>query len=71
MSAAGRMRESNRIVVFSMFYGPSVFRIGEDTAQRRVDVVKGCKFSPIAVIEGIGSRVTEKKTGIVNVGTDW
>ena len=53
MSAAGKRRESYRIVVFSMFYGPSVFRIGEDTTQRRVDVVKGCEFSPVAVIEGI------------------
>ena len=53
MSAAGKRRESDRTVVFNMFHGPNVFRIGEDTAQRRVNVVKCRKFSPIAVIEGI------------------
>ena len=69
MAAAGRRRESNYTVVFSVFHGHSVIRIGDETAQRRMYVVKCRKFFPVAVVEGIGSRVTEEKAGPFSVGT--
>ena len=69
MAAAGRRRESNYAVVFSVFHGHSVIRIGEETAQRCMYVVKCRKFFPVAVVEGIGSLVTEEKAGRVSVGT--
>ena len=70
VAAAGRRRESNyTVVVFSVFHGHSVIRIGEETAQRCMHVVKRRKFFPVAVVEGIGSLVSEEKAGRVNVGT--
>ena len=69
MAAAGRNRESNNTVVFSVFHGHRVIRICEETAQRCMYVVKRRKFFPVAVVEGIGSVVTEEKAGRVSVGT--